>query len=127
MKLYFQLLAISGFLVSAYALYVKVKISKDNSYSPLCDIRSKISCSKALGSRYSVTLGIPNPLGGLFFYLLLFAVSFLNMKILFYPLLGAVLFSIYLAYISYFRQKNFCLVCNFIYLVNLALLAVTLL
>lgn len=124
MKLCFQLLTLCGFLVSGYALHVKGKIAKNNSYSPICDIRANISCSKALGSRYSSTLGVPNPLAGLLFYFSIFLFSFSNMRILLFPLLGAVLFSLYLAYVSYFRQKNFCLVCTFIYLVNLALLVV---
>jgi vitamin-K-epoxide reductase (warfarin-sensitive) len=122
---YFQLLCAAGFLASAYALYVRYKVLKSPGYSPACDINDRISCSKAFGSTYSKTMGIPNPLGGLFYYagLLVFSFSRTFTAYLFYLTLPALGFSLYLAYISYFRQKNFCLVCSFIYLANLALTA----
>jgi uncharacterized membrane protein len=126
MKIYFQVLTVCGFLISLYALNVRRKLGRSPSYLPLCDIRDHISCSRALGSRYSKTLGIPNPLAGLVFYAFLFVGSFSYMHLAVYPVSAAVLFSIYLAYISYFRQKNFCLVCTLTYLVNIALLAVLL-
>jgi uncharacterized membrane protein len=120
----FQIIAICGFLISLYALYVRHKVLKAPDYSPICDIRANISCSKALGSPYSKTLGIPNPLAGLLFYALVFFLSFSYMHLVIYPVLASVLFTLYLAYISYIKQKNFCLVCTFTYLVNIALLVI---
>ncbi|MCP5049955.1 MAG: hypothetical protein GY940_22500 [bacterium] len=64
MILYFQLLAVLGFLVSVYSLYVRHKVIHSDSYSPICDISDRVSCSKAFGSRYSKTMGIPNALAG---------------------------------------------------------------
>lgn len=122
MKLYFQIIAVCGFLISLYALYVRHQVLKTPTYSPICDIRANISCSKALGSQYSKTLGVPNPLAGLLFYALVFVLSFSYLHLAIYPVLASVLFSLYLAYISYIKQKNFCLVCTFTYLVNIALL-----
>jgi uncharacterized membrane protein len=125
-QLSFQLFTVLGFLVSAYALFVMLKLSKSPSYSPRCDIRSNISCSRALGSKYSRTMGIPNPLGGMIFYLFLFLLSFspyLHFAVYFAG--AAVLGSFYLAYISYFIQKNFCPVCTAIYLINIALLIIS--
>jgi len=125
MKIYFQILCAGGFLISLYALVVRHKLIKNTSYAPLCDIRENISCSRALGSRYSKTFGIPNPLAGLLFYAFLFLLSFSYMHLTLYPAAAAVLFSLYLAYISYIKQKNFCLVCTFTYLVNIALLVIS--
>ena len=123
----FQLLAVLGFLVSAYALYVMLKLDKSLAYSPKCDIRANISCSKALGSKYSKTLGIPNPFGGMVFYLFLFLLSFTSyMYLAVYFVGAAVLGSLYLAYISYCKQKNFCPVCTVIYLVNIVLMILVL-
>lgn len=122
----FQFLVGVGFLISLYALVVRHKLLKTPTYSPICDIRDNISCSKALGSQYSQTLGIPNPLAGLIFYALLLVLSFFYMHLVIYPVLASVLFSIYLAYISYIKQRNFCLVCTLTYLVNMALLVITL-
>lgn len=115
---------VCGFLISLYALYVRYKVLKAPTYSPICDIRANISCSKALGSPYSKTLGIPNPLAGLLFYALVFFLSFSYMHLVIYPVLASVLFSLYLAYISYIKQKNFCLVCTFTYLVNIVSLVI---
>lgn len=126
MKLYFQIIAVCGFLISLYALYVRHKVLKAPTYSPICDIRANISCSKALGSQYSKTLGVPNPLAGLLFYGLLLVLSFSYMHLAIYPVIASVLFSLYLAYISYIKQKNFCLVCTLTYLVNFALLVIVL-
>jgi uncharacterized membrane protein len=127
MKLIFQILSIGGFLISLYALYVRNRLLKAPTYSPICDIRANISCSKALGSQYSKTLGVPNPLAGLLFYTLLFVLSFSYMFLVIYPVLVSVLFSLYLAYISYIKQKNFCLVCTLTYVINIALLVIALL
>lgn len=127
MILVFRIITVCGFLISAYALYVRHKVLKAPDYSPICDIRARISCSKALGSRYSKTMGVPNPLAGLLFYALVFVLSFSYLYLVVYPVLASVLFSVYLAYISYFKQKNFCLVCTFTYLVNIALLVIALL
>lgn len=130
-KIAFQLTAAVGFLASLYAFNVRRKVLKSDSYSPVCDISDRISCSKAFGSDYSKTLGVPNPLAGLLYYSAMALLPFFEMSLqyLFYLTLPPVVFSVYLAYISYVRQKNFCLVCSFIYLVNLALalLAVSLL
>jgi uncharacterized membrane protein len=122
MILVFQILVGCGFLNSLYALYVRHKVLKAPTYSPICDIRANISCSKAMGSQYSKTMGIPNALAGLLFYALVFVLSFSFIHLVVYPLLASVLFSLYLAYISYIKQKNFCLVCTLTYVVNIALL-----
>jgi uncharacterized membrane protein len=126
MTLVFQVITVCGFLISLYALYVRHKVLKAPTYSPICDIRANISCSKALGSRYSKTMGVPNALAGLLFYALVFVLSFSYMHLVIYPVLASVVFSLYLAYISYIKQKNFCLVCTLTYLVNIALLAIVL-
>lgn len=124
MILVFQIIAICGFLISLYAYYVRHKVLKAPTYSPICDISANISCSKALGSQYSKTMGVPNPLAGILFYTLVFVLSFSYMHLVIYPVLVSVLFSLYLAYISYIKQKNFCLVCTLTYLVNISLLVI---
>jgi uncharacterized membrane protein len=127
---WFGLLSGLGFLISLYALFVRLKVLTSDSYSPWCDLRPGISCSKALGSSFSKTLGIPNPVGGLLFYgvLLLFCFfwdSYLYLTV--FPAGAAFLFSLYLAFVSYFRQKNVCLVCSAIYLLNTALFVMSIL
>lgn len=119
----FQLTAAAGFLASLYAYNVRRKILKTETYIPACDISDSISCSKAFASDYSKTLGIPNPLAGLVYYLAVLLLPFFDqlLQYLVYMTLPPLVFSFYLAYVSYIRQRNFCLVCSFVYLINLAL------
>ncbi len=119
----FQLLNIVGIMISSYAYYVRYKVLKSSSYIPICDISEKISCSKAFGSKFSKTLGIPNPLLGITYYFSIFMLSLFKffLQYIFYLTILPFLFSIYLAYISYFRQRNFCIVCTFTYLLNFVL------
>jgi vitamin-K-epoxide reductase (warfarin-sensitive) len=124
MILVIQLLAGAGFLVSLYALNVRNKLQQSTSYTPICDISEHISCSKAFGSDYSKTMGIPNPLTGMLFYFMLIILPFSKVSLifLFYLTVPAGLFSLYLGYISFIKQRNFCLVCTFTYLLNFALI-----
>ena len=121
--IYIQILAILGLILSAYSLYVEKKLAAQEDYSPVCDINKKISCSAAFESKYSRTLGINNSILGIGFYSTIFILylTFYAPWILYLAAFG-MLTTIYLAYISYFKLKNFCLVCTSIYLVNSLLL-----
>ena len=121
--IYIQLLAVTGLILSFYSLYVERKLVAQEDYSPVCDIRKNISCSAAFTSKYSKTLGINNSILGLGFYSAIFILylTFYAPWILYLATFG-MLTTIYLAYISYFKLKNFCLVCTSIYLVNILIL-----
>ncbi len=115
--------ALGGILLSIYAFYVENKNRKEKSYKPVCDITEKVSCTKAFSSQYGKILGISNSAIGIFFYLLILILSITNqIKIIFYFSVLAFTGTIYLSYISYFRLKNFCLVCTGIYIINFLLL-----
>ena len=117
-------LAVLGLLLSSYALYVKWKVSRSDNYKPLCDINPHISCTRAFTNKYGNIAYFPNPLYGIFFYITVFILDLFRYKrYLFYLLILSVSGSLILAYISYFKQRNFCLVCTGIYLVNILLLA----
>lgn len=112
-----------GFLLSSYALYVRWRAEHSSSYKPLCDIGDRISCTKAFLSKEGLTGGLPNPLYGVFFYPFIALLAYDNLpQMLFWASLIAVLVSVYLAYVSYVKQRNFCVVCTGIYLVNVGLL-----
>ena len=120
-----QILAISGLLLSGYALYVKGRAESDKDYYPLCDLNEHISCTKAFLSREGSLTGFPNPLIGIIFYAVIFILDAMQYSnTLWYLSLIALMASVYLADISYFRQKNFCLVCTAIYLINFILVMV---
>jgi len=117
-----QLLAIAGFLLSFYALYVEKKADQDKNYKALCDISDKISCTKAFQSKWGKTFGIANSVHGLLFYALLFVLTFINIKLIFYLAVFSVLGSFYLAYVLHFKLKIVCLVCYLTYIINIFLL-----
>ena len=121
-----QITAFAGLLLSAYSLYVEKKTKKSTSYKAACDISDKISCTKAFTSEYSSFAGLSNSLYGLFLYLFILALTLYgDGRIIFFISVFAVIGSIYLAYISYFKLKNFCVVCTPIYLINLLLLVLS--
>jgi len=112
-----------GILLSAYSLYIEYKISKNSHYKAACDLSNKMSCSRTFHSNYGRMFGISNGWWGLLFYLAVIGLTFFGkMDLVFYLTIIGVLMSARLAYILYYKLKNFCLVCNGIYLVNILLL-----
>ncbi len=117
-------LAIIGFLLSVYALYVTWRSKQNHNYTPFCDINDRISCTKALTSKYDALLVLPNSVYGLLFYAFVFFVTDARILVLFSLL--AVCASVVLAYISYVKLRTLCVVCTSTYLVNIALLVLSL-
>ena len=118
-----QIISIIGFLLSIYALYVEIKSSKNREYKAICDLRENMSCNKAFSSKYGKTAGLSNSIYGIFFYIIIFLLSYYSYNnLIFYLAVFSFLGSIYLAYISYSKLKNFCLVCTAVYIVNILLL-----
>ncbi len=112
-----------GILLSLYTEYVEYKLRKNNNYKAACDINNKMSCSRTFHSSYSKMLGISNGWWGLLYYLAVIGLVFFGkMDFVLYATIIGVLFSARLANILYFKLKNFCLVCNGFYLVNVLLL-----
>ena len=121
--IYIQILAVLGLILSVYSLYVEKKLETHKSYAPVCDISKTVSCSAAFESKYSKTFGVKNSILGSGFYVLVLLISATAYApIILYLAAFGMLTSIYLAYISYFKLKNFCLVCTGIYIVSLLLL-----
>ncbi|HLD02323.1 MAG TPA: vitamin K epoxide reductase family protein, partial [Candidatus Nanoarchaeia archaeon] len=78
-------------------------------------------------SKEGALTGLPNPIYGLAFYVIIFAATmYFQKELILYLSAIAVVASLYLAYISYFKQKNFCLVCSSIYLINILIFAFSL-
>lgn len=130
-----------GILVSGYAIYVEHNARKTKKRIALCDINDGMSCSLVLTSDYArlteYYLGlskdnifnIPNTYYGLIFYIavaiyplwpftlipfreiLLFGASILSINV-----------CILLAWILYFKLKNFCSVCVASWIINTLIL-----
>ncbi len=118
-----QILAVLGFAASWYASAVERKAQRFSDYKAICDIRESMSCTKAFTSSYGKLFGVSNALGGLFFYTLLFILTLFGLPDhIFYLSLLSFWGTLYLIYISYVKMKNFCVVCTFIYIINILLL-----
>ena len=117
-----QIFSVLGLVVSWYAYTVERNLKVNTNYHPFCDISDSMSCTKAFMSPSGHLLGISNALGGIMFYTLLFALTFLaSSDLIFYLTLASFWGTIYLAYVSYVKMRNFCLVCNLIYIINVLL------
>lgn len=112
-----------GAILSAYLIYVEQMLKRDSHYKAMCDLGNRISCTKVATSEYAYTLKISNALAGLVFYSGVILLAGLGMiQLVFYLSIAAMLFSMYLGYVSFFRMKHFCIVCTATYLVNIFLL-----
>src|SRR3989338_2595585 len=117
-----QILAFLGFLVSLYA-YTVERNARNPDYKAFCDFKDSMSCTKAFTSPYGKLFGISNALGGLFFYTLLFILTFLKQtNLIFFLSLASFWGTLFLAYLSYVKMKNFCVICHIIYVINILLL-----
>ncbi|EDO43588.1 predicted protein [Nematostella vectensis] len=130
-----SVVCLSGILVSAYALYVEMRKSKDKNYKAVCDIGENMSCSRVLTSKYSKGFGLvellvgkdhfmnlPNCLIGIVFYLFQLCLgmvgsSWCNSLLLITSIMSCV-GSVYLGYILFVILKDICLVCIATYIVN---------
>lgn len=112
--------SVVGFLLSCYALYVSFR-SKDKSYTAFCDFSENVSCSKVFGHKYGSLFGAKNSYFGMFFYLLIVLSYYLFSDALVYLVSFGLVVTFVLAYLLWFRVKNFCLVCSLIYVVNVVL------
>lgn len=115
--------ALAGFLLSVYTLYVEHRLKKNADYHAVCDISNRMSCTRTFHSNYGKMFGISNGWWGLIYYIAIAILVYLSrFDLTLYLAIVGVLMSARLAYILYFKLKNFCLVCNGIYLVNILLL-----
>jgi vitamin-K-epoxide reductase (warfarin-sensitive) len=62
-------------MLSIYSVYVEIRAEEDESYEALCDINSRISCTRVFTSKFAKGFGImpealnlPNGVYGMFFY-----------------------------------------------------------
>ena len=118
-----MIIAAFGFLFSLYSFYIEKQIEKNKNYKAVCDVSAAMSCSAAAKSDYSKIGGIANSVKGLGYYPVLGLLAlFGHTAIVFYLSLASIFMTLYLIYVSYFKLKNYCIICSGIYLVNALLL-----
>ncbi|XP_055371212.1 vitamin K epoxide reductase complex subunit 1-like protein 1 [Condylostylus longicornis] len=131
----FVISSLIGFSLSFYAAYVESKVEENHDYKAMCDISSKISCTKVFSSSYAKGFGVlgkvfgensllnlPNGYLGIAFYGFFMVSGFLNnvtvIRIQYLLSILSVLLSFYLAYLLYFVLENLCILCVSTYIVN---------
>ncbi len=118
-----SVLAVLGLCISVYAYILERKIAQNPTYKAACDLSDIVSCSKSIRSSYGKLFGISNALLGIGYYALFLMLLLFQAKITLYVLaLLAFLFSLYLAWLLYFRIRAFCILCTSTYVVNILLL-----
>lgn len=126
------LLAAIGLFASLYLGLSHYRNYTDMSYSSFCAISKAINCDTVSQSSWSILLGIPLALWGVFAYTLVFIISLpaqINTKerrylwdLLFFLALLFSLADVYFGYIKIFKIHAYCLVCLLSYGVSLGLL-----
>lgn len=131
------ILAIIGFALTIELAFIYFKVNFNETYSAsFCSVNSLIDCDGAAKTSYSVFLGIPLALWGMFFYLLTLFLNFVhiiqdkfkntifdvfkNPKSYIATLgLLSFLISITLASISIFKINKICVLCFVTYFIDL--------
>ena len=130
------LLALAGIIVTLYAIYVERQTNKIG-FKAMCDINDYASCSRVLKSPYAKmtkmifnlkddhVLNVPNTYFGLLFYIAVIIYNFVDVsyqEVLLLVASGISLCACFgLAYILYFKLKDFCVVCVATYFINMGI------
>ncbi len=118
-----MILAFLGLLISLYILFAEFKVKQDPSYKAMCDFSDKVSCTKPILSPYGKVFGISNGVLGVLFYttvIILAAFSF--NRLIFFSAVAACIGSLYFGWILITKIRSYCLLCIFVYIINVLLL-----
>jgi vitamin-K-epoxide reductase (warfarin-sensitive) len=119
-------LAVLGFCISLYGFFIEQKLKTNPDYKPLCDISEKASCTKPIASPMGKIFWVSNTIMGMLFYASIIVLAYMRLYQLIVLLSSiACLVSLYLAYILFFHIKTVCLICTLTYLINAALLVIS--
>jgi len=129
------LLAVAGIADSIYLAISHYRVYTDIAYSSFCAISKAINCDTVSQSPYSIFLGLPVPVWGIFGYVffLLFlplakkenAAKKRTWTILFLVAIGFSVYSVILATISSFIIHSYCIMCIISYAISFLLLFYT--
>lgn len=115
-------LAIIGLIISVYGITVERKLQQDAQYKAICDISDSISCTRPFLSPYGKILGISNIWASAFYYVAIITITLMHFPQALTLITSAgLLVTIVFAYILYFKIRSLCLICTFLYCINIAL------
>ncbi len=128
----FFVLTLAGLFTSIYLFYSHYRIYTDISYKSFCAITKSINCDTVSQSKYSIFMGVPVPLLGVFGYgFVLFILLYFYFKTVekqrmwsLMIIISAIysIYSIVLAFISAYYIKSYCIMCILTYGVNVFML-----
>lgn len=126
------LLATAGLIDSIYLAISHYRVYTDLGYKSFCAISKAINCDTVSQSPYSIFLGVPVPVWGIWGYLWVLMLAWLTKSkaaqcqrgwpLLNLIALGFCAYSVILALISNYYIRSYCIMCILSYAVNLLLL-----
>ncbi len=130
-------LAVVGVGVSGLIEKVHRQLAADVNYASFCNVSARVNCDVVLGSSYASLAGVSMGLWAILFYLTVigFAGAMAATsgtqrrdtmaKLMVVLAVWGLLFSVYLAFISFAVLHAVCLMCSTLYLVNIGLFVCT--
>jgi protein-disulfide isomerase len=131
------LFAAVGLFIAGVITSVHHQLAATPVYTSFCNVNERVNCDVVLTSDYAYLFGIPVAWLALAAYLGMLGAALAAAwaprasqrrqaaTLLFAGAIGSVIFSLYLAYVSFFDLQTICLLCSGLYVVNLGLLAST--
>ncbi len=120
---YCVVLAGIGFGISLYMYLLEQKVKNEPTYKPVCDIDDRISCTKAMKSKYANIFYFSNALTGMGYYLVVGILALFSAShLLLIATIAGCICSAVLAYFLIFKVKSLCILCTTLYIVNILLL-----
>ena len=122
-----RILATAGLLVSAYLATLHFRDGLTAVVdSPFCGAGSTINCSFVLSSTYANLFGVPVALLGALSYVLLIGATLYSSTAVVLLTTGWMLvFSLYMAAVSFFQIEAICPMCTSLYVVNVGLFTIS--
>jgi uncharacterized membrane protein len=124
--------ALLGLGASSVSSYVHYNLLTNPAYSSFCDVSATVSCTEAYTSQYGSFLGVPVAIGGVIFFALVLLLAGMAGRpgsaagetapaYIFVLSTIGLIFTLYLAWASYFVLKVFCILCALTYVSVIAI------
>jgi len=115
-----------GAMLTVYLLHIEAVLAVNHKYKALCDINDKINCTAVAKSQYAHIFGISNAVLGILFYGLVAILDiFGEPQTIFYLSIPAFVFTLFLAYLMFFKIRKLCLVCLATYCINILIFIIS--
>jgi len=119
MSLLIGILAFIGALLTLYLLHVEASLLQNKNYKSLCDISDKVTCTGVAKSQYAHLFGVSNAVLGILYYgLVAILAIFGEMRLITIVSIPAMVLTLVLGYMLFYKIKKVCPVCYAAYIIN---------